>query len=135
MFIQIGMQQNRDFRISAGTQEKTALLQYNSKWCLPIKATPTTHIFKLPLGMNNNKFDITTSVENEWFCGENIKCFGIDVANMQILNFDEQKVLVVEGFDRKLSDGREWIMRLSQEDMCQAMGIVNLLSIQQVDIS
>lgn len=48
-----------DFRISlAGAQEKTALLWLNDQWCLPHGATPTTHIFKLPLGLVGNlRFD------------------------------------------------------------------------------
>jgi serine/threonine-protein kinase HipA len=38
-------------RISiAGIQEKTALLWQQGRWCRPLGATPTTHIFKLPLG-------------------------------------------------------------------------------------
>ncbi|WP_226373283.1 MULTISPECIES: hypothetical protein [Pectobacterium] len=40
-----------DFRISiAGAQEKTALLYLDDRWCLPLNATPTTHIIKLPIG-------------------------------------------------------------------------------------
>jgi serine/threonine-protein kinase HipA len=43
---------NDDFRISlAGAQEKTAFLWHNEQWCVPLGATPTTHIFKLPLGL------------------------------------------------------------------------------------
>jgi serine/threonine-protein kinase HipA len=34
--------------------------------------------------------------------------------------FDGEKALVVECFDRRLGEG--WIMRLPQEDMCQALG-------------
>jgi serine/threonine-protein kinase HipA len=38
-------------RISvAGAQEKTALLWHNNQWCLPLGSTPTTHLFKLPMG-------------------------------------------------------------------------------------
>lgn len=40
-----------DFRISlAGAQEKTAFLWHQGQWCRPVGSTPTTHIFKLPLG-------------------------------------------------------------------------------------
>jgi serine/threonine-protein kinase HipA len=39
-----------DFRISlAGAQEKDAFLWWDNKWMKPRGATPTTHIFKLPL--------------------------------------------------------------------------------------
>ena len=41
-----------DLRISiAGAQEKDALLFWQGRWCRPLGATPTTHIFKLPLGL------------------------------------------------------------------------------------
>lgn len=120
----LGMQEDSDFRISiAGAQEKTALLMHNGKWCRPAGATPTSHIFKLPMGVINNKFDMTSSIENEWLCGEIIKGFGLPVANMQIMTFGESKALVVERFDRKLAEDGKWIIRLPQEDMCQAMGI------------
>ncbi len=57
-----------DFRISiAGAQEKTALLLRDGRWCLPRGGTPTTHIFKLPLGLiGGMKLDMRHSVENEW---------------------------------------------------------------------
>ena len=36
------------FRISiAGAQEKTAFLRHEGRWCRPLGATPTTHIFKI----------------------------------------------------------------------------------------
>ncbi|MBI5108179.1 MAG: HipA N-terminal domain-containing protein, partial [Rhodocyclales bacterium] len=35
----------------AGAQEKTALLHHRGRWRLPRGSTPTTHIFKLPLGL------------------------------------------------------------------------------------
>ena len=56
-----------DFRISiAGAQEKTALLRIGKRWHLPLGATPTTHIFKLPLGLVGNiTADMSDSIENE----------------------------------------------------------------------
>src|SRR5690606_30818615 len=47
----LGMSRDRDFRISiAGAQEKTALLLLDGKWHRPRRATPTSHILKLPIG-------------------------------------------------------------------------------------
>jgi serine/threonine-protein kinase HipA len=37
-------------------------------------------------------------------------------------HFEEQRVLVVERFDRRVADNRRWIMRLPQEDLAQATG-------------
>ena len=113
-----------DFRISiAGAQEKTALLRVGGRWHLPLAATPTTHIFKLPLGLvGNMRADMTDSVENEWLCHTLLALLGFDVAKTDMGQFGRQKVLVVERFDRRWMDGGRWIARLPQEDFCQATG-------------
>ncbi len=113
-----------DFRISlAGAQEKTALLKHQGLWLKPHGATPTTHIFKLPLGqVGNGQIDMSTSVENEWLCARILEGFGIPVANTEILQFGKIKVLAVERFDRKMASDDSWIIRLPQEDFCQATG-------------
>ena len=82
-----------DFRISiAGAQEKTAFLKHQGKWCRPIGSTPTTHIFKLPLGLvGNRQADMRTSVENEWLCARIVAAFGIPVANCEIGEFGAQQ--------------------------------------------
>ena len=36
----------------------------------PTGATPTTPLFKLPLGMPPSGIDLTRSVENEWLCAQ-----------------------------------------------------------------
>jgi serine/threonine-protein kinase HipA len=113
-----------DFRISiAGAQEKTAFLKHQGKWCRPIGSTPTTHIFKLPLGLvGNRQADMRTSVENEWLCARIFAAFGIPIADCAIEEFGTHKVLVVERFDRALhSSGKYWL-RLMQEDFAQATG-------------
>jgi serine/threonine-protein kinase HipA len=48
--------------------------------------------------------------------------FGIPVPKASIEYFDSIKVLVVGRFDRELSKDKKWIIRLPQEDMCQASG-------------
>ena len=113
-----------DFRISiAGAQEKTALLRLNQQWHLPEAATPTTHIFKLPLGLiGNMRADMSDSVENEWLCATLLEALGFDVAKTEMGQFGRQKVLIVERFDRRWMDGNHWIARLPQEDFCQATG-------------
>ncbi len=120
------------FRISlAGAQEKTAFLRHKGKWVVPSGTTPTTHIFKLPLGLvGNSQADMSTSVENEWLCSRIVKAFQIPVAQCNISTFGERKVLVVKRFDRKLSKDNTWWMRLPQEDMCQALGYSPLVKYQ-----
>lgn len=112
---------DEDFRISlAGAQEKTALLRLKGKWLRPRGATPTTHILKLPIGEGPQGIDLRTSVENEWLCARILRAYGVPAAQCWIERFAERKVLVVERFDRRLSADRRWIMRLPQEDLCQA---------------
>ena len=111
-----------DVRISiAGAQEKTAFLRHKGRWCRPSGSTPTTHIFKLPLGLvGNRQADMTSSVENEWLCAKILAAYGLPVAHCDIGQFGSQKALVVERFDRQLhSSGKYWL-RLVQEDFCQA---------------
>lgn len=114
-----------DFRISiAGAQEKTALLKVDGRWHLPEAATPTTHIFKLPLGLvGNMRADMSESVENEWLCAALPRALGFEVAKTGMARFGRQKVLVVERFDRRWMDNGRWTARLPQEDFCQATGL------------
>ncbi|RQS23387.1 type II toxin-antitoxin system HipA family toxin [Burkholderia sp. Bp8998] len=113
-----------ELRLSiAGAQEKTALLRDGNRWLLPAGSTPTTHIFKLPLGrVGNMQADMRTSVENEWLCAKIVAAYGLPVAACDIGRFDDQKALIVERFDRRPSRDGTWILRLPQEDMCQATG-------------
>ena len=115
-----------DFRISiAGAQEKTALLRHGENWLRPLGATPTTHIIKLPLGLvGNMQADMRTSVYNEWLCMNFMEALGFDVAKVDIVTFaGHTPVLVVERFDRKRHSSGTWILRLPQEDFCQALGV------------
>ncbi len=121
----LGMKgEDDDFRISiAGAQEKSAFLFYQNQWCRPTGTTPTTHIFKLPIGViPHQQIDLSMSCENEWLCSQIANEFGIRTAPCSIENFEDVKVLVVERFDRALSADKKWIMRLPQEDICQALG-------------
>lgn len=117
--------ENNAFRLSiAGAQEKTALLRYRGRWCIPNDATPSTHIFKLPLGVVGNiQADISESVEIEWLCMELVRELGFPAANTEIGLFEDQKALIVERFDRRLSNDGTWWQRLPQEDFCQATGL------------
>lgn len=116
------------FRISiAGAQEKTALLKINGAWHLPHGATPTTHILKLPLGLigGERRFDMTTSIENEWICAKILEKLDFNVAQTEIATFEGTKALVVKRFDRKWVDNNAWVARIPQEDFCQVFGLPN----------
>lgn len=114
------------FRISlAGAQEKTAFTQVDGQWCRPLGATPSTHIFKLPLGViaNTSRVEMFDSVENEWLCAQIIEALGLPMAHTEMASFEDQRALVVERFDREWMDDGKWIARLPQEDFCQALGL------------
>lgn len=120
------------FRISiAGAQEKTALLRRDGQWYVPRGATPTTHLLKLPLGLvGNMRANMRDSVENEWLCMRFLRALGLPVASVEMNVFrddvSEERVLIVERFDRApvAASGQTpaWIVRLPQEDICQATG-------------
>lgn len=113
-----------DLRLSiAGAQEKSALLWHDNQWLLPEGSTPTTHILKLPLGLvGNMRADMRSSIENEWLCSKIVAAYGLPIASCEIGTFEDQKALVVARFDRRLASDGSWILRLPQEDMCQATG-------------
>jgi serine/threonine-protein kinase HipA len=114
------------FRISiTGAQEKTASTQAGRRWCRPHGATPTTHIFKLPLGLvgGARRVELSDSVQNERVCAQIVSELGLPVAPAAMATFGDQTVLVVERFDRAWMDDGAWIARLPQEAFCQALGV------------
>lgn len=117
-----GLNPESDFRISvAGVQEKTAFLKNKNGWYIPLGTTPSTHIFKIQMGVVGDKIDMTQSIENEWLCLKICKHFGLPVANAEMINFGQVKSLVVERFDRIKM--KEKILRYAQEDFCQVFGV------------
>jgi len=118
----LGMQNDEDFRISlAGAQEKTALTWWKGQWNKPLGKTPTTHILKPPINHHETmNIDFSNSIDNEWFCLAFLKELGMSVAHAEIKQFEDERVLIVERFDRKVNT--DSIIRLPQEDFCQALG-------------
>jgi serine/threonine-protein kinase HipA len=119
----LGLGEDKEFRISvAGAQEKTALLYHKGKWRKPHGATPTTHILKTQIGTLQNGIDLSNSVENEYYCLKLMEAFGLPTAAAEIRVFGKTTALVIERFDRKWTDeGR--LLRLPQEDFCQALSV------------
>ena len=117
----LGLEADDDFRISiAGAQEKTAFLRRGDQWLRPLGATPTTHIFKPQIGRLPNGLDLSASVENEYLCLTLTAAWGLPTAKVEMAQFQDRKVLVVERFDRiEARDGR--LLRRPQEDFCQAL--------------
>ncbi|MGX7877383.1 type II toxin-antitoxin system HipA family toxin [Mesorhizobium sp. ORM6] len=119
----LGLDEDQDFRISiAGAQEKTALLRKDGRWFKPIGTAATTHILKPQIGRLPNGVDLSNSVENEYLCLKLLDAFGIPAAKAEMADFGKRRTLIIERFDRLWAgDGR--LLRLPQEDMCQALSV------------
>ena len=126
----LGLIHDDAFRISiAGAQEKTALLYYENRWIKPHGTTPTTHILKTRIGALPGGIDLSDSVENEFYCLKLTEAFGLPVNKAAIETFGETNALVIERFDRRWTeDGR--LLRLPQEDCCQALSVPPTLKYQ-----
>lgn len=126
----LGMDRDDEFRISiAGAHEKTALLRRDGRWFKPRGATPTTHILKPPIGRLANGIDLSHSVENEYYCLRLVAAFGLPASAVEIHRFGQIKALVIERFDRRwTNNGR--LIRLPQEDCCQALSVAPTLKYQ-----
>lgn len=99
----------------AGAQPKTALLLQNGRWGVPSGRIPTTHILKPPSA------DFDGHAENEHFCLALARALGLPTANSTVMRFEGEVVFVVDRYDRQETD--RGIIRIHQEDMCQAMGV------------
>lgn len=99
--------------------------------CRPLGATPTTHILKPPIGVTPGRnLDLSLSVENEWLCSQIARELGLPTAPCHIEEFGQRRALVVQRFDRAWHpDG--WIVRLPQEDFCQARGVASSQKYEQ----
>lgn len=100
----------------AGAQDKLAVGLVNGKVALMKGNRPTTHILK-PLIEG-----ITDSVHNEHFCMGLAKLVGIDVPYAQIITVENTPCYLVDRYDRSEHNGK--IVRIHQEDFCQALGIL-----------
>lgn len=120
----LGIREGEPFRISlAGAQEKTAYYFKDGAWHRPLGMTPTTHIFKRPMGVVSQQIDMSDSVENEYLCLALVRSLGLPANDAQIGVFEDQKALILTRFDRRIrqSDGK--LLRMPQEDFLQAMGL------------
>jgi serine/threonine-protein kinase HipA len=131
----LGVDKEQDFRISiAGAQEKTALLWHQNQWMRPIGMTATSHLLKPQLGQiptADGMIDMSDSVDNEHYCLKLMEEFGLEVARTAIVTFGQRRVLVLERFDRQWRNGSQ-LLRLPQEDCCQALGIASAQKYQNM---
>lgn len=100
----------------AGVQSKIPVVLVDGAIALPAPGQPTTHILKPPI----ERFSGTT--ENEAFAMMLAAEVGLSVAPVEPRVVADRRFLLIERYDRtKDASGR--IVRLHQEDFCQALGI------------
>lgn len=107
----------------AGAQAKTALYRMKNGWGLPKGRTPTTHILKPETGR------IIDIASNEHFCLELARRLDLPAALSRVEIIGGVPVIIVERYDR-LRRG-ESVIRVHQEDMCQALGVPPTKKYQQ----
>jgi serine/threonine-protein kinase HipA len=103
-----------------GAQAKTAFYwdESDSRWGVPSGRTPTTHIIKPCIP----GFD--GLVENEHLCQDVASRLGLPAARSSVLTLDHTYI-VVERYDRLSPPrGSRFPIRIHQEDMCQALGLM-----------
>ena len=87
-----------------GRARARAARRYADESHLPASARPD----------GGRRADFRTSVDNEWLSLWLLKAYGLPVAYARIATFGQQRVLVVERFDRRLVCSGQWLMRLEQ---------------------
>ena len=105
-----------EYRLSlAGAQDKLPVVVDDSgRIGLTRGQTPSTHIIKTPI----ERLDHT--VVNEAFCPMVGRQLGVDVVDASAQRVAGQEFLLVKRYDRHESN--DGIVRLHQEDFCQALG-------------
>jgi serine/threonine-protein kinase HipA len=100
----------------AGAQAKTALLFQEGHWGAPSGAAASTHILKPAIGGCDDHG------LNEHLCLDAARRAGLLVARSTLARFGDQTAVVITRYDRaKTPEGR--IVRIHQEDLCQALGV------------
>ena len=104
-----------DFRgiSGAGAQDKLIACWQGGQVLLPLRGTPSTHIFK----PQSERFP--QSVHNEFFCMQLSRRCGFDTATCEIVRIGDADYYVTERYDRMKGQGG--VRRLHQEDFCQLL--------------
>lgn len=111
----LGTDLQRDVRMSlAGAQPKLLLSRVGGRWCEPVGGAPSTHIVKPTTAWPD-------SARNEALVMDLARVCGLTPVSAWTEVMGSTDVLVVERYDRIVDDER--IVRVHQEDMCQAAGI------------
>ena len=100
----------------AGAQDKLPVFIGTGHFYLPLNSgSATTHIIK---PVSPYFPDIQ---RNEAFCMDLAQCAGLKVPQSQLMKIGGHELFAIERYDRKKAGGN--IVRVHQEDFCQAMGM------------
>jgi serine/threonine-protein kinase HipA len=97
-----------------GAQDKLLLARIDDRWCEPLDGAPSTHIIKPTTTWPH-------SAHNEALILQLGRASGLLDAESWVEEMGGTAALVVQRYDRLAEDGN--IVRLHQEDMCQAIGL------------
>ncbi len=104
----------------AGVQDKLAVYLDNEKIFIPLNNAPSTHILKPDFNIYDGV------IFNEAFCLLLAKRIGLSVVEADLKKVDDVNYLLIKRYDRLFIETKEEsnkIMRIHQEDFCQALGI------------
>jgi serine/threonine-protein kinase HipA len=119
----LGAEENTRLSL-AGVQDKLPITIQNQEYKLPLDGAPSTHILK----PQNHRFD--SLVENELFCMTLAKALKLDVPETFMLTHAGETSYVIERYDRYI-DKDNSIIRIHQEDFCQATGTSHRLKYEE----
>lgn len=111
----LGTDLTRDIRMSlAGAQDKLLLTRIANRWYEPVAGAASTHIIKPTTTWPH-------SAHNEALVLALGRACGLLATESWVDQMGDSSVLVVERYDRRTENGK--VIRLHQEDMCQAIGL------------
>jgi serine/threonine-protein kinase HipA len=99
----------------AGAQDKLPVVVHGSRVSLPLGDTPSTHIIK----PEPDRFPGLAA--NEFLCMTLAKAVGLSVPSVEFRPVGDKTCILVQRYDRMVGDDGV-VVRLHQEDFCQALG-------------
>jgi len=98
----------------AGAQDKITVYDQEDEIYLPINQTPSTHILKFEVSDFKNVplYEVYTT----WLA----KAIGLNTIDIELRFFEQASYTISKRYDRK-QEGK--VIRLHQEDFCQALGL------------
>lgn len=108
-----------------GVQHKLVLVRLESgAFGAPLDGAPSTCLLKPEPG------EYEDLAANEAFCMDVASRLGLEVAATEVVEVGGRRCLYAERFDRA-RDGEGRVVRLHQEDMCQALGVMPAAKYEQ----